>query len=245
METFSALLTLCAGNSPIAGEFPSRRPVTRSFDYFYLGLNKRLSKHSRRWWFETPSRSLWHRCNVTYICFKFNHMSCHLSTLCDSVFAKSPKWQTNCQDKRITVLLNPIGMCSSWWRHQMETFSALLTLCAGNSPIAGEFPSRRPVTRSFDYFYLGLNKRLSKHSRRWWFETPSRSLWHRCNVTYICFKFNHMSCHLSTLCDSVFAKSPKWQTNCQDKRITVLLKFIDAVVSLPVRLSLRTRNQFS
>ena len=142
-------------------------------------------------------------------------------------------------------IANPIGMCSSWWRHHMETFSALLTLCAGNSPIAGEFPSRRPVTRSFDFFYLGLNKRLSKHSRCWWFETPSRSLWHRCNVTYICFKFNHMSCHLSTLCDSIFAKSPKWQANCQDNRITVLLKFIDAVVLLPVRLSLRTRNQFS
>ena len=31
METFSALLALCAGNSPVAGEFPSQRPVTRSF----------------------------------------------------------------------------------------------------------------------------------------------------------------------------------------------------------------------
>ena len=35
-----------------------------------------------------------------------------------------------------------------WWRHQMETFSALLTLCAGNSPVSGEFPAQRPVTRS-------------------------------------------------------------------------------------------------
>ena len=41
----------------------------------------------------------------------------------------------------------------SWWRHKMETFSALLTLCAGNSPVTGEFPSRRPVTRSFDVFF--------------------------------------------------------------------------------------------
>ena len=31
-----------------------------------------------------------------------------------------------------------------WWR-QMETSSALLTLCAGNSPVTGEFPSQRPV----------------------------------------------------------------------------------------------------
>ena len=27
-----------------------------------------------------------------------------------------------------------------WWRHEMETFSALLTLCAGNSPVTGKSP---------------------------------------------------------------------------------------------------------
>ena len=43
----------------------------------------------------------------------------------------------------------------AWWRHQMETFSALLTLCTGNSPVTGEFPSQRPVTRSFDVFTRG------------------------------------------------------------------------------------------
>ena len=42
----------------------------------------------------------------------------------------------------------------SWWRHQMETFSALLAICAGNSPVPGEFPTQRPVTRSFDFFSL-------------------------------------------------------------------------------------------
>ena len=61
----------------------------------------------------------------------------------------------------------------SWWRHQMETFSALLVLCAGNSPVLGEFPAQRPVTRGFDVFFdLRPNKRLSKQSRGWWFETP-------------------------------------------------------------------------
>ena len=48
MQAFSALLVICEGNSP--------RPV--SFDVFFdLRLNKRLSKPSRRRWFETPSRS--------------------------------------------------------------------------------------------------------------------------------------------------------------------------------------------
>ena len=28
----------------------------------------------------------------------------------------------------------------SWWRHQMEKLSVLLAICAGNSPVTGEFP---------------------------------------------------------------------------------------------------------
>ena len=64
----------------------------------------------------------------------------------------------------------------SWWRHEMETFSAILALCAGNSTVTGEFTSQRPVTRSFDVsFDLHLNKQLSTHSWGWWFQTPSRS----------------------------------------------------------------------
>ena len=66
----------------------------------------------------------------------------------------------------------------SWWLHQMETFSALLALCAGNSPVTGEFPSQRPVTRRFDVcFDLRLNKRLSKQTWGWWLETSSALLW--------------------------------------------------------------------
>ena len=65
METFSALLAHCEGNSPVTGEFPSQRPVTRSFDVFFdQRLHKRLSKQSWGWWFETPSRSFWRHYNV-------------------------------------------------------------------------------------------------------------------------------------------------------------------------------------
>ena len=70
----------------------------------------------------------------------------------------------------------------SWWRHQMETFSALLAICAANSPVTGEFPAQRPVTRGFVIFFdLRLNKRLSKQPWGWWFEMPSRPLWRHCN----------------------------------------------------------------
>ena len=45
METFSVLLALCAGNSPVTGEFPAQKPVTRSLNVsFDLRRNKRLSK---------------------------------------------------------------------------------------------------------------------------------------------------------------------------------------------------------
>ena len=72
---------------------------------------------------------------------------------------------------------------STWWRHEIETFSALLATCVGNSPVPGEFPAQRPVTRSFDVFFdLRLNKRLSKQSWGWWFGTLSLPLWRHRNA---------------------------------------------------------------
>ena len=64
MEAFSALLAICAENSPVPGEFTAQRPVTRSFDVFFdMRLNKRLSKQSWGWWFETLSCPLWRHCH--------------------------------------------------------------------------------------------------------------------------------------------------------------------------------------
>ena len=62
------------------------------------------------------------------------------------------------------------------WRHQMETFSASLAICAGNSLV-----TQRLVTRSFDVFFdLRLNIWLSKQWWGWWFKTSSRPLWRHC-----------------------------------------------------------------
>ena len=85
METFSVLFALCEGNSPVTGVFPSQRPVMRNFDGFLdMRLNKRLSKRSSGWWFETPSRLLWRDCNGNFsriwnIAFVSNH--CKLAGL--------------------------------------------------------------------------------------------------------------------------------------------------------------------
>ena len=97
METFSALLAICAaGNSPVPGEFPAQRPVTRGFDVFFdLRPDKRLSKQSRARWFEMPSHSLWRHRNVNTlasgkyysnfksIIFKLNIWNRSLSTICE------------------------------------------------------------------------------------------------------------------------------------------------------------------
>ena len=104
-------------------------------------------------------------------------------------------WITDCPPY---VLYHTI----SWWRHQMETFSVLLALCAGNSPVTGEFLAQRPVTRSFDVFFdLQLNKRLSKQSWGWWFET------HRAHYDVIAT----IACLPSTMLDWV-VKSLGWST---------------------------------
>ena len=68
------------------------------------------------------------------------------------------------------------------WRLQMETCSAVLAFCAGNSPDTCEFPSESQVTRRYCVSDLRLSKRLSKQSWGWCFYSPSRSLWRHCNV---------------------------------------------------------------
>ena len=71
------------------------------------------------------------------------------------------------------------------WKH----FRVTGPLC-GEFTAPGEFPSQRPMTRSFyGFFDLHLNKQLNKQSRGWWFETLSRSLWRHRNVSWVTPEF--------------------------------------------------------
>ena len=98
----------------------------------------------------------------------------HTLTMCLLAIPKSRLYSKSTWESKLAF---------PWWRHQMETCSALLDLCVGNSSVTGEFPTQRPVTRSFDDFFdLRLNERLSKQSPGWWIETPMRSLWHHGDV---------------------------------------------------------------
>ena len=112
---------------------------------------------------------------IVYFRFHYRHNSpCN----CQCCWSKKSICVFCCCVKHFTT--------TSWWRHQMETFSALLALCAGthrspvNSPHKGQWRGSL-----MGFFHLCLNKRLSKPSSGWWFETPSRSLWRHCNVTRV------------------------------------------------------------
>ena len=130
----------------------------------------------------------------------------------------------------------------SWWRHQMETISALLALCAGNSPVTGGFPAQRPVTRSFHVFCdLHLNKRLSKQSWGWWFETLSRPLWrHRNDIVkevteHTAGRFASLMAHnvaihhMYHICSSVYILNFKWW---HDREVFNSLCPSDAILGL-------------
>ena len=58
-----------------------------------------------------------------------------------------------------------VNRCPTWRRHQMEKLSTLLAICVGNSPVTGEFPSQRPVTRSIDVFIV--NNGTFVFARQW------------------------------------------------------------------------------
>ena len=118
----------------------------------------------------------------------------------------------------------------AWWRHQMETFSALLAICAGNSPV----PPQRPVTRSFDVFF---DKRLSKQSWGWWFETLSRPLWRHCNVVCVCV-LPRMEPILQRLCEHINS-SPlnKMAATLADDKFRCI--FLNGSDRIPIRFPLK------
>ena len=121
------------GNSPVPGEFPAQRPVTRSFDVFFdLRLNKRLSKQSWGWWCETLSCSLWRRCN------EMNSSKYYVMNWSKFLLA----------DIDITMTLlerhgAAIADISAVFGYTTNIQSPLiLVLCEENSPVAGGFPPK-------------------------------------------------------------------------------------------------------
>ena len=75
---------------------------------------------------------------------------CHCGSICSSHLS----YMIPCCQVSLGRCKDRFNSQISWWRHQMERFFVSLGLCAGNSPVTGEFPSQRPVTRSFDGFFF-------------------------------------------------------------------------------------------
>ena len=85
------------------------------------------------------------------------------------------------------ILLDHLSLFSlkSWWRHQMETFSALLALCVGNSPVPVNSPHKGQWRGAvmFSLICARINGWVNNREA-WWFETPSWSLWRQSNVKW-------------------------------------------------------------
>ena len=125
MEAFSALLTLCVGNSPVTGEFPAQKPVTRSFDVFFdLHLNKPLAKQSWGWWFEKPPGSLWRHCNV------HGHIHYNITHWNKCVWGISAVWNT-----RVNIFVPAISI--------INVFNICLVMCKTVNRMIDDLCARR------------------------------------------------------------------------------------------------------
>ena len=95
---------------------------------------------------------------------------CYLCSYPLSLYLLVPRL---CSEMHVSTFYHHRYWYCSWWRHQMETFSALLALCAHRGQWRGELMFTS---------ICGLNKRLSKQWWGWWFEMQSLSLWRHCTV---------------------------------------------------------------
>ena len=143
-----------------------------------------LNTFSRRcpWFLTSQNRLFWQ----LMICWRVFWFCVFVHSLMRMTY-KTLNLELNARDKVFSHVINhscvETKLFQEWYVNpnmmtsSNENISALLALCAENSPVTGEFPSQRPVMRSCDVFFdLRQNKQLSKQSRDWCFETPLHSL---------------------------------------------------------------------
>ena len=130
-------------------------------------------------------------------------------------FSKTTKYIIHVQNKRTAASsTDDIRKCKNYTMTSSNRNIIRITgPLRGNSPVSEKFPAQRPVTWSFDVFFVPrLNKGFSKSWRRW-FAMPARSLWCHCNepimdtsychllhgIVHHLIKFQYDPCHLSEL----------------------------------------------
>ena len=163
MDKFSALLPLCVGSSPVTGEFPSQRPVTRNC-YLWSAPGQTVCHSIHFGMLFSLIMIMAFPDETVYLCWQTESLVHSNAIYRPGIRSPSPSsaqmwWVSgdifitgDCYDVRYSCQSHR----SSLWRHQMEIFSMLLARCVENSSVNGEFPSQRPATWSFDILYLRL-----------------------------------------------------------------------------------------
>ena len=144
-------VTICAGNSPVIGELPAQRPVTRSFDVFICAwINAWVNKQSRGWWFETPSRPLRRHCNVLVVsCDPLTHTLQGLCSLNRRTSYRKISWSLE------AARLDIIMIVSLWNLTGMS--AALLSRCMLNFRAIGKSSNRNlAASRLREILQLGV-----------------------------------------------------------------------------------------
>ena len=194
METFSALLAICAGNSPVPSEFPAHRPVTWSLDvYFDLRMKKWFSKQSWGWWFEPPSCSLWCQCNVIWLLLNYitilgNHAS---------IFNKFHRSSTHqCPVMHISHQTRPALVQIIYWGQVTHICVSYFTVIGSDNGLS---PGRRqaiiwtnagilliePLATNFSEILIGIH---NFHSMKWGGGGGGHSGWKSVGVSHLNFK---------------------------------------------------------
>ena len=124
----------------------------------------------------------------------------HQSSASLAFFREIHRWPVNSPHKGPVTRKMSSHYLNQWWLDYWRIYASLglseltwpISLTADG--LWSLLLSQRPVTRSFDVFFdLRLNKRLSKQSWGWWFETPSRALWRHCNARCEGFSSNALA----------------------------------------------------
>ena len=141
------------------GEFPTQRPVTRSFDvYFDLRLNKRLCKQSWGWWFETLLCPLWRHSNecvvhhflplfiwdIRVCYFLFNSLECSAKTVGICHYNDVIMSAMASQITSLTIVYSTVYSRRRSKKHQR---SASLAFVGGIHRGPVNSPNKGPVTR--------------------------------------------------------------------------------------------------
>ena len=93
---------------------------------------------------------------------------------------------------RIEHLQDTEGIFFSWWRHQTETFSALLVIRAGLTGLRWIPHTKASDAELWCFLWSVSKKRLRKQSRGWWFQTQLSPLWRNRNVCSLSYVVEHL-----------------------------------------------------